>query len=38
MDTHKRTFLKMVSWRAVATVTTAGVTFLLTGRKEEARC
>lgn len=36
MDTHKRTLLKTVSWRVVATFTTAGVTFLLTGRLDFA--
>jgi uncharacterized membrane protein len=36
MDTHKRTFFKTVSWRVVATFTTAGVTFLLTGRLDFA--
>lgn len=36
MDTHKRTFLKTISWRVVATFTTAGVTFLLTGRLDFA--
>jgi uncharacterized membrane protein len=36
LDTHKRTLLKTVSWRVVATFTTAGVTFLLTGRLDFA--
>lgn len=36
MDTHRRTLLKTVSWRVVATFTTAGVTYLLTGRLDFA--
>ncbi len=36
LDTHKRTFLKTISARVVATFTTAGVTFLLTGRLDFA--
>lgn len=36
MDTHKRTFFKTISWRVVATFTTAGVTYLLTGRLDFA--
>jgi len=36
LDTHKRTFFKTISWRVVATFTTAWVTFLLTGRLDFA--
>jgi uncharacterized membrane protein len=36
LDTHKRTIIKTISWRAVATFTTALVTFLLTGRADFA--
>lgn len=36
MDTHKRTFFKTVSWRVLASFTTAGVTFVLTGRLDFA--
>lgn len=36
MDSQKRSILKTVSWRVAATVITAGVTFLLTGRAELA--
>jgi adenylylsulfate kinase len=36
LDTHKRTFLKTVSWRVLASFTTTGVTFVLTGRLDLA--
>ena len=36
MDTHKRTFFKTVSWRVLASFTTTGVTFVLTGRLDLA--
>ena len=36
MDTHSRSLLKTVSWRLTATVITAGVTFVLTGRGDLA--
>jgi adenylylsulfate kinase len=36
LDTHKRTFFKTVSWRVLASFTTAGVTFVLTGRLDLA--
>jgi uncharacterized membrane protein len=36
VDTHKRTFFKTVSWRVLASFTTAGVTFVLTGRLDFA--
>lgn len=36
MDTHKRTFLKTLSWRGVATVTTALVTYVMTSRVDYA--
>lgn len=32
MDTHRRSILKTVSWRLVATLITGAVTFALTGR------
>ena len=36
MDTHRRSFLKTISWRLVATVVTAAVTLALTGRIDYA--
>ena len=36
MDTHRRSFLKTISWRLVATVITAVVTLALTGRIDYA--
>ncbi|HBO69178.1 MAG TPA: hypothetical protein DD658_03145 [Deltaproteobacteria bacterium] len=32
MDTHRRSFLKTISWRVVATLITGVVTLALTGR------
>ncbi|MCL5885083.1 MAG: DUF2061 domain-containing protein [Deltaproteobacteria bacterium] len=32
MDTHKRSIVKTISWRAVATIITGVVTYFLTGR------
>ena len=32
LDTHKRSFLKTISWRVVATLITGVVTLALTGR------
>ena len=32
MDTHRRSFLKTISWRVVATVITGLITLWLTGR------
>ena len=36
MDTHRRSFLKTISWRAAATLITALVTLALTGRLDFA--
>lgn len=36
MDTHGRSFLKTISWRITATIITATVTFLFTGRLDFA--
>ena len=32
LDTHRRSFLKTISWRVVATLITGVVTYVLTGR------
>ena len=32
MDTHRRSFMKTISWRVVATVVTGLITLWLTGR------
>jgi adenylylsulfate kinase len=36
MDTHRRSILKTISWRVVATLLTTGVTFVVTGRVDLA--
>lgn len=36
MDSHRRSLLKTLSWRFLATITTALVTFLFTGRLDIA--
>jgi adenylylsulfate kinase len=36
MDSHRRSLLKTVSWRFVATITTGLVTFIFTGRLDLA--
>lgn len=36
MDTHRRSFLKTISWRVVATLVTGGVTYVVTNRVDLA--
>ena len=36
METHKRSLVKTISWRIVATIITGIVTYLLTGRLDFA--
>jgi hypothetical protein len=36
MDTHRRTILKTISWRVVATLITGVVAFVVTGRVDMA--
>jgi len=36
LDTHRRSFLKTISWRVVATIITGLVTLVLTGRLDFA--
>ena len=36
MDTHRRSILKTISWRVVATLLTGVVTFVVTGRVDLA--
>lgn len=36
LDTHKRTILKTISWRVVATLVTGVVTYIVTGRVDFA--
>jgi adenylylsulfate kinase len=36
MDTHRRSFLKTISWRVLATFVTCVVTYIVTGRVDLA--
>jgi adenylylsulfate kinase len=36
MDTHRRSFLKTISWRVVATIVTCIVAYIVTGRVDLA--